>query len=54
MGEQAEMVLNGDICELCGIYFKEGHSYPVVCEECWDDLSLMEKQTHHKAIYDIY
>lgn len=34
MGEIAEMVLNGDMCENCGEYLGGGPGYPVKCPTC--------------------
>jgi hypothetical protein len=34
MGEIAEMMLDGCLCEQCGDYLGEGDGYPQVCESC--------------------
>ena len=41
MSEITEMILNGDMCQLCGQYILddngeliEGDGYPVFCEDC--------------------
>jgi hypothetical protein len=42
MGENADDIIEGACCALCGQYFvgDEGelyeHGYPVACEECWE------------------
>ena len=49
-------MLDGSCCELCGQYFKHPykkgiytHKYPVVCWECWDDLSEDERKDYQRA-----
>lgn len=43
MGEQADMMINGDVCEGCGEFFEEPLGYPGKCERClraageWDE-----------------
>lgn len=54
MGEIAEDMLDGTTCQLCGCFFEENgklytHGFPVVCWDCWDDLSDGEKKNHQKA-----
>lgn len=35
MGEQADLILNGDVCEWCGCFFEDsGDGYPRHCEGC--------------------
>jgi len=34
MGEQADLMINGDICELCGCELGEGEGYPRRCNGC--------------------
>lgn len=34
MGDIAEMMLEGTLCEGCGVYMGEGDGYPVRCEDC--------------------
>jgi len=52
MGEIAEDIVDGTSCSLCGTYFvkKNGsaytHGYPVVCNGCWSDLNVDEKEIH--------
>jgi hypothetical protein len=40
----AEDVIDGLSCSGCGIYFEAAHGYPVLCEDCWEDVSSAEKQ----------
>ncbi len=37
MGEIADDILNGDRCDLCGVWIGEGDGYPRKCVECGDD-----------------
>lgn len=34
MGEYADLLLNGDCCQICGQPFKESYGYPVTCPSC--------------------
>jgi len=38
MGEIADLILNGDLCEGCGAYMENGgNGYPVYCASCqWE------------------
>lgn len=55
MGELAEDVLDGSCCQLCMSYFedKEGniftHGAPVVCKECYKELTKEEKKEYTLA-----
>ena len=55
MGQIAEDMQDGSCCTLCGQYFKHPnggiyvHDYPVVCWDCWGDLSGEEKEGNIKA-----
>lgn len=48
MGEQAELIINGDVCQVCGENFEdEGDGYPRTCESCLhgdDDQYAMYKK----------
>jgi hypothetical protein len=62
MGEIAEDMADGTCCQLCGQYFESGkcneegipicytHGFPVVCWDCWDELTKEEKEMYHKAL----
>lgn len=44
MGEIAEMMLNGDLCEGCGIYLPgDGEGFPRYCHDCTVEQSPKEK-----------
>jgi len=34
MGDIADAMLNGDLCELCGVYLGVGDGYPRCCDAC--------------------
>lgn len=36
MGEIAEMMIDGDMCQFCGEYLGDGDGYPRSCEYCYD------------------
>lgn len=56
MGEIADQMINGETCNLCGCYFEDSsqnlyiHGYPVVCWDCWDNLTSKERKHHQKAL----
>jgi hypothetical protein len=54
MGEIADDMIDGTSCSLCGCYFEKQdslfiHGYPVVCWDCWDDLTKDEREMYQKA-----
>ena len=56
MGEIADDLVEGATCSLCGSFFEgltEGechvHGYPVVCWDCWGDLSKRERKNYQRA-----
>lgn len=55
MGQIAEDMIDGTMCDECGCYFvKNGklytHGHPATCSDCWKDLSEEEKKNHTKAV----
>lgn len=34
MGDIAEMILEGILCEFCGVYLGEGQGFPDNCKAC--------------------
>lgn len=34
MGEQADLILNGDVCQVCGEEMGDGDGYPRSCSSC--------------------
>lgn len=58
MGEIADDTINGACCELCGQYFQDEHGklvkhgVPVVCRDCYYDLTDAERKMYTKAKYE--
>ena len=53
MGDNADDIIEGLTCELgCGTYFRESHGYPVVCNECWKNMTKAERRGRQKATID--
>jgi len=58
MGQSAEDIYTGTTCQLCGQFFVDDededalyeHGYPVVCWECWRDLSKKERKQYQRAL----
>lgn len=34
MGDVTEMILEGMLCQVCGVYMGDGDGYPVTCGSC--------------------
>lgn len=55
MGEIADSMINGDVCELCLMPFVDSkgnpyeHGYPTVCIECWNSMTPIERKSHQLA-----
>jgi hypothetical protein len=61
MGQIADDCIDGSCCSLCLRYFEDKqkkmiftHGYPVVCKECWDDLSKKHRKMYQLAIVSLY
>lgn len=54
MGTMADDIINGFQCSWCGIYFKEEHGYPVLCDDCWKNATKeqIKESGLQKAIYE--
>lgn len=64
MAENADDIIDGLCCELCGQFFIESsidtksameadvysHGYPATCWECWKGLTKKEKKIHQRAL----
>lgn len=57
MGQIADDITDGTICSLCSCFFigdKEGecytHGYPVLCWDCWNELSKKERKQYQRAL----
>lgn len=44
MGEIADLMINGDICEGCGVELGEGDGYPRRCAYCQRNEAAMKPQ----------
>lgn len=45
MGEIADMMLDGTLCEGCGVYIGEGDGFPQYCsKDCADDRGYSEQE----------
>jgi len=58
MGEMADLIINGEICDLCmSAFVKAGkdyaHGHPVSCNSCWKELNKEEKKCHTKQEPDV-
>jgi hypothetical protein len=62
MGQITEDIIDGSCCSECQCYFEHPkkdnkgksvgiyvHDYPVVCWDCWDELTAEEKTDNTKA-----
>jgi hypothetical protein len=45
MGEIADMMLDGTLCEQCGEYIDEGDGFPRLCAACKADNPVKKKET---------
>jgi len=43
-GEIADAMVNGDLCEWCGIYLGEGAGYPRLCRGCKDTVEGRKRE----------
>lgn len=62
MGQNADDIVDGTVCCLCGQFFEElhgdgkscpTHGYPVVCWECWAELSKGERKQYQRALHPV-
>lgn len=37
MGDVADMILEGILCEACGVYIGDAVGHPRLCEDCEDE-----------------
>lgn len=44
MGEIADWMLEGGLCQGCGVYLGEGDGYPTFCRDCARDQPAREPQ----------
>jgi hypothetical protein len=48
MGEIADMMLDGDLCEGCGDYLGDGDGFPRLCESCEEESEKLPKKKKKK------
>ena len=56
MGEIADAMLDGDLCQYCGVYLGDGDGYPRPCSSCSSGMeeeayNLPVKKTVRKTVY---
>lgn len=53
MAEIAEDTIDGTKCFLCGVYFEKTHGYPVLCDDCYKNMTKEEikEYGYQKHIY---
>lgn len=51
MGEIADMMLDGTLCQGCGVYIGECGGYPVSCDGCADE-NDSEQQQRKRGVRD--
>jgi len=44
MGEIADMIIEGDMCEWCGVWLEDDLPYPHLCPECERERKREEKK----------
>lgn len=49
VGEIADMIVDGGMCEWCGTVFTQDYGYPVVCSDCWNNATPEERNGRQKA-----
>ena len=48
MGEYAEMMINGDSCQVCGEFLGEGPGHPMTCSYCHSEIMKLEIESEQK------
>ena len=55
MGQIADDAITGTTCTICGQFFVtensdlHEHGYPVVCWDCWPDLTKKQRKQYQRA-----
>ena len=44
----AQDIIDGACCALCGVYFEEEHGYPIACTDCWTTDCGYQKATEEE------
>lgn len=55
MGDQADMMMDGTMCQSCGVYIGNGEGFPVSCNDCGRDKienpwTVQKEQARQKKI----
>ena len=48
MGEFADMMIGGVLCQYCGEYMGDEVGYPQTCNDCHHELSVAEVENEQK------
>lgn len=48
MGEYADQMLEGESCELCGVYLRYNHGSPQKCNSCKTEERREERKQQYK------
>lgn len=51
MGDAADDIIEGRTCSTCGEFFEGEHGYPVVCKQCWREMTPRERKQYQRANY---
>ena len=51
MGRISDDHANGFCCDDCGIYFLEEHGHPVLCGDCFSELTKKERAGRPRATH---
>jgi len=44
MGDIADMIIDGDMCEWCGTWLDDGLDFPHLCPECKKEQDSVEEE----------
>lgn len=50
MGEIADMMLDGTLCEQCGDYLGSGNDFPTICKSCEEELKREKRKNKAKKV----
>lgn len=46
-------IMQGEMCEICHMYFEDSHGYPATCLQCYKNLDEDMAEDTVKAIYPL-
>lgn len=52
MGEIADAILDGDLCQVCGVYMEGGNGYPQTCGGCLHDTKPRRAPAHKPSTFE--